>query len=303
MSTHATDPAGPVRGLIQDWDSAAWCLAAVAIAMDPRASVEQRGASVQVLQAAGMPTDPERWPPIGAATGIGAQARAPLMQIAALVGDPADRWAQHSDAALTAQGQASAQSAAMFGQLMLPHLDGLAERLDRPGARMLDVGVGVAAQATAFAEVFAQLTVIGIDVFPRALELAARTVAASAVADRVVLLQQDVATLTDDTCYDLAFIPAPFVPAAAMSTGLPNVARALKPGGWLCLGHGKFGGTPLQDALTQLKTSAYGGTALTNDSAQALCAAAGLVQVHTVPTPPGAPAITVGRRPPTAGTP
>jgi len=219
------------------------------------------------------------------------------------VSDPGGDWARQTDEALIAQGQASAQSARMFAQLLLPHLDGLAERFGQPGARMLDVGVGVAAQAIAFAGEFAELTVVGIDVLPRALELAAAGVAASNVADRVVLREQDVATLTDDASYDLAFVPAPFVPPTALSTGLPNVARALKPGGWLCLGHGKFSGNPLENALTQFKTTVYGGTTLDDESAHLLCTAAGLVEVRTAPTPPGAPAITVGRRPPTASLP
>lgn len=55
----------------------------------------------------------------------------------------------------------------------------------------------VSAQAIAFAEVFGELTVVGIDVLPRALELAAGNIAASSVADRVVVREQDVATLTD----------------------------------------------------------------------------------------------------------
>ena len=142
------------------------------------------------------------------------------MQIAALVSDPGGDWARQTDEALIAQGQASAQSARMFAQLLLPHLDGLAERFGQPGARMLDVGVGVAAQAIAFAGEFAELTVVGIDVLPRALELAAAGVAASNVADRVILREQDVATLTDDASYDLAFVPAPFVPPTALSTSV-----------------------------------------------------------------------------------
>ncbi len=297
-----TDPARAVRGHMQSWDGAAWCLAALALSMDQRASDEQHEAAVQVLHAAGLPAviDPGTWLPPSTTEGVGGQARAPLMQLAALVGDPRSGWAQQPKGALIAQGQASAQSAPLFAQLLLPHLDGLAERLARPGARMLDVGVGVAAQSIAFADVFAELTVVGIDVLPSALELAAASVAASAVADRVVLREQDFSTLTDDACYDLAFVPAPFLPAAALSGGLLNVVRALKPGGWLCLGHGKFGGTALEDALTRLKTCAFGGTALDDGGAHALCIGAGLVEVRTAPTPPGAPAITVGRRPATS---
>jgi hypothetical protein len=63
------------------------------------------------------------------------------------------------------------------------------------------------------------------------------------------------------------------------------------------LGHGKFAGDPLDVAITRFKTLAYGGTALDDEEAGQLLRGAGLVDVRSIPTPPGAPAITVGRRP------
>jgi ubiquinone/menaquinone biosynthesis C-methylase UbiE len=215
------------------------------------------------------------------------------MQIAGALAGQAG-WASQPDEVLLAQGRASAQGA-HFAQSMLRRLDGMAERLDAPGARMLDVGVGVAAQAVAFVELFPNLTVVGIDALSRALELANRTVAASPAADRVLLRQQNFTDLDEQDCYDLAFVPAPFVPAAALQAGLPRLFRAIKPGGWLCMAHGKFSGQPLEDALTRLKTHIYGGAALDNEEAETLLRQSGLTQVSTVSTPAGTPAITVGR--------
>jgi hypothetical protein len=64
------------------------------------------------------------------------------------------------------------------------------------------------------------------------------------------------------------------------------------------LGHGKLSGsTPLQEALSRWKTLAFGGTALDDKEAAAALAEAGLIDVMNVPTPPGAPALTVGRAP------
>jgi len=97
--------------------------------------------------------------------------------------------------------------------------------------------------------------------------------------------------------YAFAWMPAPFLPEQALRSGLRNVVAALKPGGWLMLGHGKFDGTPTEVAVTRFKTIAYGGTALDNDEAQEALRSAGLGDVMTVPTPPGTPALTVGRRP------
>jgi predicted O-methyltransferase YrrM len=162
---------------------------------------------------------------------------------------------------------------------------------------MLDVGTGVAAMAVAYAQLWPELTVVGLDVLPRALTLAAATVAASDVADRVVVREQDVATLDEPPTYALAWLPAPFVPEAAVRAGVEAISRALLPGAWLMVAHGKFTGDPLDDAITRFKTVAYGGTSLDDEEAGKLLLGAGLTDVRSVPTPPGVPGLTVGRRP------
>jgi predicted O-methyltransferase YrrM len=299
-TTH-TDPAQALRGLMPGWDQKAWCLAAVVLSADERAPGELRAAAATVLRAAGVHA--------GLESGLSrrdsgaqieaAQARTSLMQIAgALTGQPAG-WASQPDEVLRAQGQASAQGA-QIARSMLHLLDGMTERLDAPGATMLDVGVGVAAQAVAFAELFPSLTVVGIDSLPRALELAKQTVAASPAADRVVLREQDIAALDEQACYDLAFVPAPFVPYSALQAGLPRVVRAMKPGAWLCLAHGRFGGTPLEDSVTRLTTLIFGGASLDGDAARKLLTESGLTQVSTIPAPAPGPGITLGRLAPTS---
>jgi hypothetical protein len=103
--------------------------------------------------------------------------------------------------------------------------------------------------------------------------------------------------LADDAGFDVAWLPAPFIPQAAIDSGLPRVTAALRPGGWLILGHGKLGGTPVEDAVTRLKAIAYGGTALGEAAACHLLRSAGLTSVRSMPTPAGAPAITIGQKP------
>ena len=76
-----------------------------------------------------------------------------------------------------------------------------------------------------------------------------------------------------------------------------RVARALVPGGWLIVGHGKFGGEPLDNMVSRFKTVVYGGTALDDEQAQEMLTTAGLTEVFTLPTPPGVPALTYGRKP------
>jgi trans-aconitate methyltransferase len=179
---------------------------------------------------------------------------------------------------------------------MLPQMDALAERLATPGARMLDVGTGIGALAVGYAEVFPHLQVLGLDVMDRAVELAADTIAASPAADRVSVQKMDVAEFADEDGFDLAWIPAPFIPPAALEAGLPRVVATLRPDGWLIVGHGKFGEDPRADAINRLKTLAFGGTALDAETAQQLLRSRGLLDIRTFPTPPGAPAITFGRQ-------
>jgi SAM-dependent methyltransferase len=283
-----------MRHLMQSGDRGAWSMAALTVALKDNGPEEHMRAAVDLLGALGIDVRAD-FSDLNRA-GTAAEAAAPLLQTAALVGGDGQLWAGQSNQALLAQGRASAQGAAAFAQFGLPRLPGLAEALARPGARMLDVGTGVAALAVAFAELFPALTVVGVDVLPRVLDLAAEAIAASSVADRVVLREQDVSTLDDAATYALGWIPAPFVPERALRAGMPRVARALAPGGWAMVGHGKFAGDPVEDALSRFKTVAYGGTALNDDQAQQMLRDVGLGNVMTLPTPTGVPAITVGRK-------
>jgi hypothetical protein len=284
-----------VQRLMHTTDQSVWAVTALCLVLDGRASTGLQSAAADVLASLGLD---------GAGSlsdldgpGVAAQAAAPVLQAAALLRGDGDLWATQSDAALLAQGRASAQGTAMFAQFGVPRLAGLASAISQPGAQMLDVGTGVAALAVAYAKQFPELTVVGIDVLPRVLVLAAATVASSTVPDRVVLRNQDIATLDDRDTYALAWVPAPFVPEAALDVGMARVVQALTPGGWVMLGHGRFTGDPVNDALTRFKTVVFGGTPLDDEQAQRLVTDAGLESVSTLATPPGAPAITVGQRP------
>jgi protein-L-isoaspartate O-methyltransferase len=285
---------------IQAWDEAAWSLAALALTARDDSPPELTAAAEKLLAATGLidaPGKPLRGLHASTPQQIASQAAAPLHQASALASGRGINWNTHSHEALLAQGNASAQAARPFAQFLLPMMGDLAGRLATPGARMLDVGTGVAALAVSFAQVFPQLHVLGIDILDRALDLADQTIAASDVADRVTVRKQDAADFTDDTRFDLAWLPAPFIPQPALASAMPRVAAALHPGGWLLLGHGKSGGSQVEDALTQLKTVAYGGTPLDETAACHLLRTTGLTSVRTVPTPPGAPAITIGQKP------
>ena len=286
------------RSRLTEWDKAAWCLAASAVAHRP-GTEEQRRPAEELLAALGFEAGgPAREAMSETATPeqLIATAVAPLMQAAAVATGSAEAWDVLPDEVLLAQGRVSSQFGPLFKLMVAPMLTDLPDRLETEGARMLDVGTGVAAMAAGFAEAYPALTVVGIDVMPRVLELARAEVASSAVSDRVELREQDVASLEDVAAFDLAWMPAPFLPGFALDLGVPAVARALRPGGWLMLAHGRLGEGPVNDALTRFKTVAFGGTVVDEADALLRLEQAGLTQVHKLPTPPGAPAITVGRR-------
>ncbi|HEV2252320.1 MAG TPA: class I SAM-dependent methyltransferase [Streptosporangiaceae bacterium] len=295
-----TIAAEDLQATIQAWDEAAWSLAALALAARGDGPPELTAAARQVLAAAGLTGGPgEPLPGLGPPDPqqVVSQAAAALHQAWALSSGRGYHWAAQSEEALLAHGHQSARGARPFARFMLPAMGDLAGRLAAPGARMLDIGTGVAALAADFAQVFPQLQVLGIDILDSALDLARQAIAASDVADRVTVRKQDVAGFTDPAGFDLAWLPAPFIPQQALQAGLPRVIAALRPGGWLMVGHGKFGGTPVQDALTRLKTVIYGGTPLDEATACQVLRDAGLTSVQSMPTPRGVPAITTGHKP------
>ena len=288
-------PEEQLDALLHRGDQAAWTTAALVLSLreDVPAPVAEAASQLVArldldLPAAVAARDREA---------TAAQAAAPLLQAAAAVRGEAVLWAQQPDEALLAQGLTSARTGSRLVRFAATAMPGLIEALERPGARMIDVGTGIGGLAVAAAEALPQVTVVGIDVLPRVLALAERVRAASPAADRVVLRQQDVTTLDEQDAYDLAWVPAPFIPEPALRIGLPAVARALRPGGWLMLGHGKYTGDPVDDALNRFKTVAFGGTALDDAGAQRSLVDAGLSPVSTVPTPFGSPAITIGLKP------
>lgn len=285
---------------IAAWDQAAWSLAALALVAADNGPPDITAAAQQLLSACGIKAAPGQLVPAGdIATNqqIANQAAAPLHQAATLASGRVISWSDQSDEALLAQGRASASGARAFAQVVLPAMGDLGSRLAAPGARMLDIGTGVGAMAVTFAQVFPQLHVLGIDVLDRPLELARQNTGASDVTAQVTVRKQDLADFTDDTGFDLAYLPAPFVPRPALQAGLPRVTAALRPGGWVFVARGKFDGTPAEDALTRLKTLVYGGTPLDEAEASDLLRSAGLTAVRPVPTPKGAPGITIGQKP------
>lgn len=271
---------------------AAWTLAALAVALRATDSAADEAACA-VLTAAGLDVD-----------GLDARFREPraaeasgtLLKAAAIATGKPVSWADQSDEAIIAQGRASG----MFTPNFLANLDlmpGMRELLAQPNAAILDVGVGIAGIAVSLAEALPTVRVVGIDVLPHVLALAAQTLAASPAGDRVELRLQSIDTLEDTDRYAFAWVPSPFIPEVPLIEGLRRVVRAVVPGGYVLLPHTRFDGVPLDDAVTRFQIASYGGTALDAAQAAEMLRAAGLPVTFTQPMPPGAPALAIGHRP------
>lgn len=286
-----------LQSLLRDWHEAAWSLAAVAIALNDGARPGVREAAEEVMTALGMPRGPARLDLLAGASPdqIVAQASAPLLQTSALLRRPDSPWSDLPDDALLTQGRNTSRQVHTFRDDALPHLPGLAERLNSAGAVMLDVGTGVGGLAIAFAEAYPQLQVVGIDTVPRMLRLAEGQRRPSPAQDRVQLHEEDVAALHDHEVYDLVWLPAAFLPAGPLAAAIHKTAKALKPGGWTLLSHLKLDGAPLSNALARLELELFGGTFVEADEARALMAQAGLVNLRILTTPAGSPGLVAGQ--------
>jgi SAM-dependent methyltransferase len=132
-------------------------------------------------------------------------------------------------------------------------------------------------------------SVVGVDPWGPATELAAANIAAAGLQDRITLRPISIQELDDVDAFDLAWMPAPFLPMSALEAGVPPVAQSLRPGGWLILGRYAAPDEPLPQALAALRTLRGGGTPLTDAEAVALLERGGLTNVRAVPSDWGAP--------------
>ncbi len=168
---------------------------------------------------------------------LGAEVRGDLLQTRELLhraregADPVG-WKSEDPVALTAQGD-TGSLIGLLVEALLPGLDGLAERMARPDARILDVGAGVGVVSSELCRLWPHAEAVGLEPHTTARELGRSRIAAAGLADRIALRDECVEALGELDAYDLAFVPQPFLPRAALAAGLPRIRRALRPGGWI----------------------------------------------------------------------
>ena len=200
-------------------------------------------------------------------------ARSYLAQGLDLVDDPAREgaWKYSDPVLLQAQGSASAVVATLLSDLGLVS----------PGARILDIGTGVAGLATAFCTVASDTTVVGIDPWPPALELARGHVAAAGLQSRVTLVETTIHDFEDRDGFDLAWLPSFFISEAALDDAFVRVYELLRPGGRIVVGV-TFAdeSEPLAQTTDDLVTVRSGGSVLGVDDAIARLTRAGFSAVR-----------------------
>ncbi len=207
-------------------------------------------------------------------------------------------WTHPEPELLQAAGDTSAGFAHGLTHVVAPALDGLAERLGKPGAAFLDIGVGVAGLAIALARLWPELRVVGIDTWQPSLVRARTNVERAGLRTRIELREQRAESLEDDAAFDLAWVPLPFMSEQVIPATLQRARRAVRPGGWALIGLTNPGPDPAMAAVVRLRTTMWGGPLLSTGNAEHLLRDAGFTEVVSLPTPPGSiVALVAGRRP------
>ena len=212
----------------------------------------------------------------------------PAFLDAAKRGEPTTGWRYADPAVLQAQGDSSAGLPAMFARMIVPQLGDLATRLARPGARFLDIGVGVGALAIAACRVWPEARVVGLDVYDQPLAVARDNIARAGLGERIELRQVAAEELVDSDGFDLAWLPSFFIQPAVLPRVAKAVHAALRPGGWMIFASFAPTGDTRMCAATRVLADLWGGGTVSAAEAEQLLTGAGFTTVRTLPGPPGA---------------
>ena len=196
-------------------------------------------------------------------------------------------WSYTDAAVLEGAGVMSAGFVGPLAQVLLPGLEGAMDRLGAPGGTFLDVGVGVAGLAIAVAKRWPSVHIVGIDPWQPSLALARENVAKAGLADRIELREQRAEDLKDERAFDLAWLPALFMPRQVVRPACERIYQTLRPGGWMLFNAVNPGLDPQADALWWLRMTMFGDSAMPSAEAETLLRELGFSDVQTLCSPAG----------------
>jgi 2-polyprenyl-3-methyl-5-hydroxy-6-metoxy-1,4-benzoquinol methylase len=282
------------------WADDAWLLAALArqlhaLALSDDTTSPVGEAAADALRVAGLDLDDISAEDAAVRARALRSVFAQLLALSDASGVPT--WGELDDGTLLAQGRASGGLARFLIDPAGPFPTEMVQRLAVPGAVFLDVGVGVGAICGTLCGAFADLRCVGLDILPRALELAEQELTTRGVRDRVELRLQDVQDLKEQDAFDVAWIPLPLLPEDVARTAVQRVAAALRPGGWLLVAAGRPEQEPLRSAITRLRAATVGGCAADERDVREWLEKAGAQDVQPVATPPAAPHLLTAKVP------
>ena len=196
-------------------------------------------------------------------------------------------WAETDPELIRSRGAASGAVVLSIFERCRPHLPGLAERLEMPGAAFLNVGTGAAGAVIAMCRAHAGLRAVGLDISPPMVTIAREQVAAAGLGDRADIREQSVAAIEDAGAFDLLWVPQAFLPEPVLAEALPRLCRAARHGAALVMAISTNDDTGVSGAVTDLRNLMTGGGTLSPQSASTMLHVAGFSEVETVVLPAG----------------
>lgn len=133
-----------------------------------------------------------------------------------------------------AEGTAGLQ--VLSARKLLPALPGLKERLDRGGS-LLEVGCGTGRHLLQLTKAFPEARCVGVDIDPTGMTAARQAIAEAGVAERVTLVEGDVATSVPESSVDAVVMIEVLheIAPAIRQHVIDGCYRALGAGGWLLI--------------------------------------------------------------------
>jgi hypothetical protein len=282
-----------LRALLLELQTSAGALAALAAALHERSTAERLPAELrasvdEVLGALGARELVERLAPSDRRSLLGELRTLAATDGRLASGAPvAPGWTPTEAQLIGAAGDVSSELARTLQRSLAPLLPGLSDRL-AAAAAFLDVGAGSAALSIEMARTFPELRVVGLEPWAPAVALARRNVREAALDGRVELRELRGEQLSDESCFDLAWVPTFFIPRAVLQRVLERVRHALRPGAWLLLPVLVGQQATLRASVLRLRVSLWGGSALTFDGARETLQTLGFQSVQTLPSAPTA---------------